>query len=228
MSKSIHDSVHSIESHLGADSQLIQQLAECSTSYGWLKGKLETVEPTLDNLSTSVGVMLDSGSNLVRQFGDFGKKLEEAQIPKGNPELERGLVEKFAENTQLQLGLQKMSSEIDSLKQLAKGKDAEIEILQQSLTNARERIKTAEDRNQVLEIEKTALKGEMELTSQRIRHELTSVNATSRDQMKAQYEARLQTLQAEKDELEKGAELAMTQLSGVEVALVGYAFALIA
>jgi chromosome segregation ATPase len=227
VSKSVQDSLHSIESHLGADSQLFQQLAECGTSYGWLKDKVGAVEPTLDNLSASVKVMLESESNLVRQFSEFGKSLEEAQLPKGNPELERQLAEKFAENTQLQLGLQKVSSEIDGLKQLARERDAKIESLQQSLTDAREKYRAAEDRNQGLEIEKTALKGEIELRDQRIRHDLTTEHANSQNQMKVQYEQKLQALEAEKGELEKGAELVMTQLSGVQGALVGYATALI-
>jgi chromosome segregation ATPase len=219
--------LNSFETHLGTDSALFQQLAECSASHGWLKDKLGTVEPTLDNLSASVKVMLDSGGNLVQQFGDFGNKLEQAQVPKGNPELERQLTEKFAENTQLQLGLQKVTTEIDSLKQLASKKDAKIENLQQSLASARRNFKDTEDRNQVLEIEKMALKGEMELMDQRIRHELATEHATFGNQMKVQYEERLHTLQAEKDELEKTAKVVMTQMHGVQDSLVGYAAAFI-
>lgn len=222
MSKSIDDSVHSIEYHVGANSHLFQQLAECGTSYGWLKGKLETVEPTLNNLSTSVGVILDSGSNLARRFEDFGKKLEEVPIFKGIQDSERRLTELFAENTQLQLRLQKLSSEIDSVKQLDSEKDAKTEGLRQSLIEARQKYIAAEDRIRGLEMEKTAMKGEMELRDQRTRHELATVNANSQAQMRAQYERRLQTLQAEKDELEKAAELATTQLSGVQDALVGF------
>ena len=79
MSKSVEDSLHSIESHLGPNSTLSQRLADCDTSYGWLKDKLGAVEPTLANLGASVEIMLTPGSNLVRQFGDFGKRLEEAQ-----------------------------------------------------------------------------------------------------------------------------------------------------
>lgn len=222
VSKSVQDSLHLIGSHLGAGSQLFQQLAECQTSYGWLKGKLGAVEPTLENLNASVKVMLDSENKLVQQFGDFGKKLEEAQMPKGNLELEKQLASKFAENTQLQLGLQKMASEFDSLKQLASEKDATIQSLQQSLADASEKCRTVENRNQVLEIEKTALEGEIELRDQRIRHELTTEHNSSQTQMQAQYEQQLRTLKAEKDELEKGAELVMTQLSGVQSALVGH------
>lgn len=222
VSKSVQDSLHLIGSHLGAGSPLFQQLAECQTSYGWLKGKLGAVEPTLENLNASVKVMLDSENKLVQQFGDFGKKLEEAQMPKGNLELEKQLASKFAENTQLQLGLQKMASEFDSLKQLASEKDATIQSLQQSLADASEKCRTVENRNQVLEIEKTALEGEIELRDQRIRHELTAEHNSSQTQMQAQYEQQLRTLKAEKDELEKGAELVMTQLSGVQSALVGH------
>lgn len=223
MSKSIDDSVHSIESHFGANSHLVQQLADCRTSYGWLKEKLETVEPTLDNLSTSVGIIMDSGRNLTGQFEDFGKKLEEVQITQGSHDSERRLMELFAENTQLQLRLQKLSSEIDSLKQLDSEKDAKSEGLRQSLIEAKQKDRAAEDRIRRLEMEKTAMMGEMELRDQRTRHELATVNAKSQDQMKAQYEKRLQTLQAEKDELEKDVELATTQLSGVQDALVGCA-----
>lgn len=228
MSKSVENSLHSIESHLGPNSTLSQRLAECDTSYGWLKDKLGAVEPTLANLNASVEVMLTSGSNLARQFGDFGTKLEEARIPQGNPELDRQLAEKFAENTQLQLGLQKLSSEVDSLKKLASEKDAKIEHLQQSLLNAKQMHKASEGRNQALEIEKTALKGEMELRDQSIRHELATEHGISQNQMKAQYEQRLQALQAEKNGLEKGAEIVMTQLSGVQGALVSDSAASIA
>lgn len=223
MSKSIDDNVHSIESHFGANSHLVQQLADCRTSYGWLKGKLEAVEPTLDNLSTSAGVIIDSGRNLTQQFKDFGEKLEEAQITKGSQDSERRLTGLFAENTQLQLRLQKLCSEIESLEQLGSEKDARSGELLQSLTEARQKYRAAEDRIRGLEVEKTAMKGEMDLRDQRARHELAMVNANSQDQMKAQYERRLQTFQAEKDELEKGVELATTQLSGVQDALVGCA-----
>lgn len=171
VSKSVQDSLHSIESHLSADSQIFQQLAECHTSYGWLKGKLGAVEPTLENLSVSVKLVLDSENELARQFGDFSKKLEDVQMPKGNPELERQLADKFAENTKLQLDLQKVVSKVDSLKQLASDKDATIQKLQQSLSDARERCRAVENRNQGLEIDKTALKGEMELRDQSIRHQ---------------------------------------------------------
>ncbi|KAJ5380581.1 uncharacterized protein N7496_003009 [Penicillium cataractarum] len=220
MSKSVEDSLYSIESHLGPNSTLSQRLADCDTSYGWLKDKLRAVEPTLANLGASVEIMLTSGSNLVRQFGDFGKRLEEAQIPKDNPELDRQLAEKFAENTQLQLGVQKLSSEVDSLREFASAKDATIEHLQQSLSDAKQKQKASEDRNQVLAIEKTALKGEMELRDQSVRHELAIEHGISQNQMKAQYEQRLQALHAEKNELEKGADIVMTQLSGVQGALV--------
>ena len=223
MSKCVQDSLDSIESHLGSDSALFQQLAEFTGSHEWLKDKLGAVEPTLDNLSASVKVMLDSGGNLVRQFGDFGKMLEQAQVPKGNPDLERQLTEKFAENTQLQLGLQKLSSEINSLKQLTSKKDTKIEGLQRSLAEAGRKFKAAEDRNQVLEIEKTALKGEMELMDQSIRHEMSIEHAASGNQMKVQYEERLHTLQAEKD----AAKVATTQMHGVQNSLVGYTAAFI-
>jgi predicted nucleic acid-binding Zn-ribbon protein len=218
-----------MESHLGADSQIFQYLTDCYTSYGWLTDKLGAVEPTLENLNASVKVMLDSESKLAQQFDDFGKKLEQAQASsKGNPELEKQLADKFSENTQLQLGLQKMASEVDSLKQLASEKDATIQKMQQSLSDARERFRAAEARNQGLEIEKTALKGEMELRDQRFRHELATEHTSSQNQMNAQYEQQLRTLQAEKNDLEKSAEQVMTQLSGVQGALVGHATALIA
>lgn len=222
VSKSVQDSLHSIESHLSADSQIFQQLAECRTSYGWLKGKLGAIEPTLESLNTSVKVMSDSENKLVQQFGDFGKKLAAAQMPKGNPDFEKQLANKFDENTQLQLCLQKMSSEIDSLKQLASQKDATIQNLQQSLAGANEKCRSVENRNQVLEIEKTALKGEIELRDQRIRHDLTAEHTSSQNQMQAQYEQKLRNLKAEKDSLEKSAELVMTQLSGVQNALVSH------
>lgn len=170
VSKSVQDSLHSIESHLSTDSQIFQQLAECHTSYGWLKGKWGAVEPTLENLSVSVKLVLDSENKLARKFDDFGKKLEEVQMPKGNPELERQLADKFAENTKLQLDLQKMVSKVDTLEQLASDKDATIQNLQQSLSDVRERCRAVENRNQGLEIDKTALKGEMELRDQSIRH----------------------------------------------------------
>lgn len=223
MSESIDGSVHSIESHFGANSHLVQQLADCRASYSWLKGKLEAVEPTLDNLSISVGAIMDSERDLTRQFKDFGKMLEEAQITKGNQDSERRLTELFTENTQLQLRLQKLSSEIESLKQLSSEKDARSGELLQSLTEARQNYGAAEDCIRRLEVEKMAMKGEMELRDQKARHELATINAKSQDQMKVQYERRLQTFQAEKDELEKGVELATTQLRGVQDALVGCA-----
>lgn len=172
--------------------------------------------------------MLTSGSNLVRQFGDFGKILEEAQIPKGNPNLDRQLAEKFAENAQLQLGLQKLSSEVDRLEQLAREKDARIAHLQRSLSDANQKHKASEDRNQASEIEKTALKVEMELRDQRIRYELATEHGASQAKMKAQYEQQLQALQAEKNELEKGAGIVMAQLSDVQDALVKNSVASIA
>ncbi|CEO60469.1 hypothetical protein PMG11_05096 [Penicillium brasilianum] len=220
VAKTIEDSLHSIETHLGPNSTLSQQLSECDTSYGWLKDKLGAIGPTLANLGASSEAMLTSGSNLVRQFGDFGKILEEAQIPKGNPILDRELAEKFAENTQLQLGLQKLSSEVDRLEQLASEKDARIAHLQRSLSDANQKHKASEDRNQASEIEKIALKGEMELRDQRIRHELATEHGTSQTKMKAHYEQQLHALQAEKNEFEKDAEIVMAQLSGVQDALV--------
>ncbi|OKP13138.1 hypothetical protein PENSUB_1238 [Penicillium subrubescens] len=220
VSKGVQDSLHAIESHLSADSQLFQQLAECRTSYRWLKGRLGAIEPTLENLNASVKVVLDSETKLARQFGDFGKKLEEAQMPKGNPEFEKQLADRFAENTQLQLGLHKMASEIDSLNQLTSEKDATIQNLQQCLTDAKEKCRAVDNRNQALEIDKTALKGEIELRDQRIRHELTTKHNSSQTQMQAKYEQELRTLKAEKDELEKNTELIMTQMNGVQSALV--------
>ncbi|KAF3388506.1 hypothetical protein F1880_003864 [Penicillium rolfsii] len=220
VSKSVQDSMHSIESHISADSEILQQFAKYHTSYEWLKDKIGGIEPTLENLNASVRVMSDSENKLARQFDDFGRKLEEAKMPTGNPEFER----QMADSTKLQLNLQKMVSElvseVDSLKRQTSEKDSYIQNLQQSLTDARETYKIVENQNQGLEIEKTALKGEVELRDQRIHRELITEYTSSQNLMKAQYEQQLRILQAEKEELEKGAELVITQLSDVQGALI--------
>ncbi|KAJ5168563.1 uncharacterized protein N7482_004157 [Penicillium canariense] len=216
----IQESLHAIHTHVGINSQLFKQLADCDTSYGRLKDKFETVGPTLNNLNALIKSTIASESKLARQIEDLGEKLEEAQMPKGNPELEGQLMKKLTENTQLQLELERMSSEVDSLKQQSGEKNARIRDLQQSLAETIKRQETAADRSQRLEIENTALRGQVELSDQRARHELTTEHAASRDQMKSQFEQQLQIIQVERDELKNGTTVIMNQLSGVQNALI--------
>jgi chromosome segregation ATPase len=219
VSERVQESLNLIERRLDADSTLLQQLENCESSYKSLNGRFATIEPTLNTLNTSVNSLTTTESSLLGDLNGFCKQLAEAQVQPPKAGLELELSNKFAENTQLQLRLQKISLEAESLRQGLGERESQTLVLQQSLAEATAECQNLETRNHRIETEKLAMQGEATLVEQRIRHEFTAEKSIATDSIRNEYEQRLEALQKEKNDLESGSEI-LVQLGGVRDFLV--------
>ncbi|OQD61719.1 hypothetical protein PENPOL_c015G00982 [Penicillium polonicum] len=217
----LQEALQAIEGNFGPCSSIFKQLANSESCYGNLQQRIQNVEPMLGSLDASIKAVGITETDLVRGLETFGQKLSDAQIPTGNPVLEMEVSKKFAENTQLQLQLQEISIEVESLrKQLAK-KSSENQHLQHALTESVTNEQASKSQNSRLEIEKTALQGELQLLEQRIREELGAAAIKLQGEMRGKFEKEVQNLKTEKAKLERDfknlqAELATTQSSLTE------------
>jgi chromosome segregation ATPase len=218
--QALQDALHAIETNLGPGSSIFKQLANSESCYGNLQRQLQVVEPMLGSLSASVKAVESTETELVRGLETFGKKLSDAQIPAENPVLEMEISRKFAENTQLQLRLQEISTEIESLrKQLAKT-SSENQHLQDVLTETATNEQTYKSKNARLEIEKTALRGELQMIEQRLREELGNESIKLQSQMKAKFEEEVRELEAEKSRLKRDCDQLQAQVTSIQSSLV--------
>ncbi|KAJ5688780.1 hypothetical protein N7462_003172 [Penicillium macrosclerotiorum] len=220
VSKSVQELLELTQSHMGPESMIFKQLSGCDTSSKSLSEKLHAVETVLSHSSELVQSLISTEDNLAQDLKDFNEKLVQAQIPKEEIQLQKELNAKFDENTQLQLLLQKMNFESESLQKQLDEKDSRILGLQRSLMETTEKTKIAEDHNQRLRIETTAIRGEMEVTEQRIRQEMNKEHAILKAQIESQYEERLKILQKDKDEFKMGSEELASKLSEVQGSLI--------
>ncbi|KAJ5290871.1 hypothetical protein N7478_000122 [Penicillium angulare] len=220
VSKTMQKRFKEVESHIGPESLIIKQLGCFFDTCGSLKEKLEVMGPKLGALNTSVETITAAEGSLIHQLEDVGKKISEAQIPANNAIMDKELASKFAENTQLQIRLHDIASEIDSLNKLLGEKKANIEDLQGSLLEATDKQHSIEAQNKRLAIEKTDLQLEFESTERSIRQELDEKNFDSLNQMKFEHQIQIQSLQKEKDDIEKVAGELVAQLELIQQSLV--------
>ncbi|KAJ5093733.1 hypothetical protein N7456_009594 [Penicillium angulare] len=220
VSKTIQKKFKEIESHIGPESLIIKQLGCFFATYRSLGEKLEIMGPKLGTLSTSVEAITAAESNLIHELEDVGRKISEAQIPANNPILEMELASKFAENTQLQIRLHDITSEVDSLNNILGVKKTTIEDLQKSLLEAADRQHSIEAQNKQLAIEKTDLQLEFESTERSIRQKLDERNLDSLNQMRSEHQLQVQFLQKEKGDVENMAGELVAQLESVQQSLV--------
>lgn len=218
--QALQEVIQAIEGNLGPYSSIFKQLANSESCYGSLQQKLQIIEPMLDSLGGSIKAVGLTETDLVRGLENFGQKLSEAQIPAGNPVLEMEIANKFAENTQLQLQLQEISIEVESLRKQLANKSSENEHLQHALTETVASEQASKNQNARLEIEKTALGSELQLFEQRIREELDAASIELQGQMKAKFEEQVQGLETEKAKLERDFNNLQAQLANVQSSLV--------
>jgi chromosome segregation ATPase len=220
LSRTFQEGLRFIEGYLGPGSSLCKQLASSETRYGHLQENLEGVEPMIGSLNASVKAIRATETDLVQGLEIFGQRLAEAQIPAGNPVLEMEVSTKFAENTQLQLELQKVSIELESLRKQLGNRASENEHLQHALTEAVTNEQASKSQNSRLEIEKTALRGELQLVEQKVREDLNIASTKSQDRLKANFERQIQGLETANAKLETHSDRLTSQLVNVQRSLV--------
>ncbi|KAJ6182189.1 hypothetical protein N7485_000831 [Penicillium canescens] len=212
LSRTFQEGLRFIEGKLGPGSSLCKQLASSETRYGHLQENLEGIEPMISSLNASVKATMATETDLVHCLEIFGQRLAEAQIPAGNPVLEMEVSTKFAENTQLQLELQNVSIELGSLRKQLSNRASENEHLQHALAEAVTNEQASKSQNSRLEIEKTALRGELQLVEQKVREDLNIASTKSQDRLKANFERQIQGLEAANAKLETHSDQLTSQL----------------
>lgn len=222
LSTQLREDLQSIQGFLGPESTLVKQLAHCMNSYQDLNQNFGTIQPALSALHVSVESLAATEGDIFQDLRDFGKQLADARVNTSNPGLEKEISAKFAENTQLQLQVQGLSSEGDSLRRELNAKVAEMQDVRLSLVDVSGKLQVAETRNQQLERDNLSFQSEIAFAAQRTQEERDNCTTLS-DQIKAQYEQQLQSLQREKENFEKGTEELISQLGGVRDSLVGVA-----
>ncbi|KAJ6095914.1 hypothetical protein N7486_006660 [Penicillium sp. IBT 16267x] len=218
--KTLQKRFQEIECHFGPSSPVIKGLSQFDTSCAALKTKFEKIEPTLDALDTSAKALAMTEDNLVQDLAIFGKKLGDAQLPASNPGLEVELASKFAENTQLQIRLHDLVSELDTLKQSLCEKERFVQDAQEALVEITAKQQKTECQNKQLETEKAALRLQFEDNEQRIRQELGRQNAELMDKMKTDHQAEIHVFQKEKDGMEEVSGKLIIQLGGIQTSLL--------
>ncbi|KAJ5196279.1 hypothetical protein N7449_006758 [Penicillium cf. viridicatum] len=219
MFQALREALQAIEGNFGPHSSNFKQFANSESCYGNLQQRLQNVEPMLGSLDASIKAVGITETDLVRGLEMFGQKLSDARIPVGNPVLEMEVSNKFAENTQLQLQLQKISIEVESLRKELSNKSTENQHLQHALTESVTNEQASKSQNSRLEIEKTALQGELQLLEQRIREELGAAGIKLQGEMRAKFEQQVQGLETEKAKLERDFKNLQTQLATTESSL---------
>ncbi|KUM57861.1 hypothetical protein ACN42_g9316 [Penicillium freii] len=219
MFQALQEALQAIEGNLGPCSSIFKQLANSESCYGTLQQRLQTVEPMLGSLDASIKAVGITETDLVRGLETFGQKLSDARIPAGNPVLEMEVSNKFGENTQLQLRLQEISIEAESLRKQLANKSSENQHLQHALTESVTNEQASKSQNSRLEIEKTALQGELQLLEQRIREELGAAAIKLQGEMRAEFEQEVQNLETEKAKLERDVKNLQTELATIQSCL---------
>jgi SMC interacting uncharacterized protein involved in chromosome segregation len=175
----------------------------------------------LGSLGISVKAVEATETDLIHGLQNFSQMISEARIPAGHPILEKEIVTKFDENTQLQLQLQQISIEVESLRKQVNCKASENQHLQQALTETVTNEQVSKSQVSRLEIEKTALRGELEMLGQRIREELNTASRKSQDAIKDKFEHQIHILETSKTRLEQDSDDLRSQLANVQSSLVG-------
>ncbi|KAJ5776209.1 uncharacterized protein N7511_001220 [Penicillium nucicola] len=219
LSRALQEGLQTIEKSLGPDSVLSNQLANSETHYEHLQGSLEVVGPVISSLNASVKAMRATETDLVHGLEIFDQRLADSQFPAGNPVLEMEISTKFAENTQLQLELQKVSLDLESLREQHGKITSENEYLQHALTEAITNEQSSKSQNSRLEIEKTALRGELQLVEQRIRDDLRIASTKAQDRLKADFEKEIQRLEIANSEMKTYSDQLKSQVSDAQRSL---------
>ncbi|OQE46870.1 hypothetical protein PENCOP_c001G05149 [Penicillium coprophilum] len=217
--QALQEALRAIESNIGPYSSIFKQLASSESCYGNLQQQLQIFEAMLGSLEASIKAVGMTETDLACGLETFSQKLSEAQIPAGNPVLEMEVSKKFAENMQLQLQLQEISLEVESLRKQLASKSSENQDLQHALTDAVTNEQASKGENSRLEVEKTALQGELELLEQRTREELGAASTKLEGQMKARFQEQVQGLETERARLEKYSSNLQAQLANVQKSL---------
>lgn len=220
LSAQIREDWQCVRGILGPDSALVKQLDICLNSCQDLNQNVVMMQPSLKALHVSVDSLTAAEDSLVHDLNGFGVKLANAQFPTNHPGLEKEISAKFAENTQLQLQVQRLSLEKDALQQELHAKSTEAEDVRLSLAGMSGKCQEAESRIQRLESDKLSLQNEVTLAAQQTQEE-RGKSITSNEQIKQQYERQLQSLLQEKENLQKATDELISQLDGVRDSLVG-------
>ena len=211
VSKTIQKKFQDIERHFGSESLLTKRLDRFNTTYEALKGRLETIEPSLEALNGSFKGFAATEGILARDMKELSKKL--AEVPASNAALGTELAQKFAQNTELQVQLHDKFLEIDQLNQFLCTDKTTIEGLERSLSDTTAKQHETEAQNKRLAIEKVALEAE-------VKAELNGKSLDLFNRMKAEHQAQIDELRKEKEEVEKAAGELVSQLKWIETSLV--------
>lgn len=220
--QALHEGLQLIESNCGPYSNLVKQLANNENGCSSLQYHVQTAEPILGSLAASVNAVEARETELIHELQGFTQMLSEAKIPAGNPVLEKELTSKFAENTQLQLQLQQVANDVQSLREQVSSKASENQSLQQALAEIANTEREHKDHVTRLEIENTGLKGELGVLEQRVRDELTTVGRKAQDEVRTRFEDDIRALQTAKVRLEQDCNTLQFQLSSANNSLVGF------
>lgn len=218
--QALQEGLQSIDSNLGPYSSLMKQLASNESCYSGLQQNVQAVEPIIGSLENSIKAVETTETNLIHGLQKFSEMLSEARIPAGNPVLETEIAAKFAENTQLQLQLQKASSDNETLQKEVDRKLSENIQLQHALTETASTERENKAKIVRLDMEKTALRGELVVLEQKTREELTTAGKRSQDEMRMRYEHEIKDREAEYVQLERQTDCLKSQLANAQSSLV--------
>lgn len=219
LSAQVQEDWQAVRVLLGPNSPLAKQLDNCVSSCQGLNRNVATVEPSLSALHVSVESLTSTEASLVHDLKQLGEKLADAQASGNNSVFEMELSAKFAENTQLQLQVQRLSAEKGELQRELHTKVTEIEDVRLSLAGLSAKRQEVENRIQQLESDKLTLQSEVALAAKQTQEE-RDMSIASNEQIKDQYERQFQSLQQEKENLQKGTHELICQLDDVRDSLV--------
>lgn len=218
--QSIEANTKIIESSFGSDSILSRQLDRCNTAHGSLGNTLKEYSPVLDDLDASVKSLTVSGNHLADELKSLSNRLIESQNPPSNRLLGLEVSKTFSENTQLQLRLQTISSEAESLRQSLREREVENQKLQKSMIESNTKYQSLEHRGMQLEAENTCLHEQMKSGKEDARKMIDDGKISSKNEMQFHHDLQIEIIEKEKRRLKDEAGALHGQLQGVQNSLV--------
>ncbi|KAJ5983567.1 hypothetical protein N7481_005666 [Penicillium waksmanii] len=219
-SQSIEANTKMIEFSFGSDSTLSRQLDRCNTAHGSLGNTLEGFSPVLNDLDASVKSLTASGNHLVHELKGLSSKLLESQPPPNNPLLELEVSKTFSENTQLQLRLQTISSEAESLRRSLHDREVENQRLQKSMAESNTKYHSLEHRGMQLEADNICLHEQMRSVKEDARKMIDEGKITSKNEMQLHHNLQIGTIERENERLKDEAGALLGQMQGVQDSLI--------
>lgn len=218
-SKTIQDSLGEIDKHFGLDSLLIKRLALAERLHQALVTRIQSVDPKLSIICDSFNSLCDREDKLTTGLEEFTKKLAETQIPTGNPVLELEISKKFDQNTQLQVQVHNLSTEVDSLQKQLQDSGSSAEKYRESHEETQTALQAREMQIAQLQTENLALQGDIEITKIEMKERLDKTSLDLQE-MQNEQEMKLMNLQKEKEEIEEASTDLIKKMGDIQHALL--------